>query len=114
MSDLVTDTAPSTAAPLAGVDEDPLESLIRRLLERETVDAEPSDLTGGDGVVVTVDGVAYEVVLRLREEAKPPSLSPREQEIVRLVAKGLPNKAIAGILDLSLWTVGTHLRRAFA
>ncbi|MEZ4618345.1 MAG: helix-turn-helix transcriptional regulator [Caldilineaceae bacterium] len=41
-------------------------------------------------------------------------LSPREQEIVRLVAKGYPNKTIAGVLDISPWTVSTHLRRIFA
>ena len=44
---------------------------------------------------------------------KPFLLSPREQEIVRLVAKGLPNKTIAAILDISPWTVATHLRRVF-
>ena len=33
---------------------------------------------------------------------------------MRLVANGLPNKAIADVLDVSLWTVGTHLRRIFA
>jgi DNA-binding CsgD family transcriptional regulator len=42
------------------------------------------------------------------------NLSPREQEIVRLVASGHPNKVIAGVLDISYWTVGTHLRRIFA
>ena len=41
-------------------------------------------------------------------------LSPREREITRLVAKGLPNKTIAAILDISPWTVATHLRRIFA
>ena len=41
-------------------------------------------------------------------------LSPREQEIVRLVAKGYPNKTIAGVLDISPWTVSTNLRRIFA
>ena len=41
-------------------------------------------------------------------------LSPREQEIVRLVAAGHPNKVIAAVLDISYWTVGTHLRRVFA
>ena len=41
-------------------------------------------------------------------------LSPREQEIVRLVAAGHPNKVIAGVLDISYWTVSTHLRRIFA
>lgn len=42
------------------------------------------------------------------------SLSPREREIVRLVAKGLPTKAIAGTLEVSPWTVCTHLRRIFS
>jgi DNA-binding CsgD family transcriptional regulator len=42
------------------------------------------------------------------------SLSPREQEIVRMVAQGYPNKIIADVLEISTWTVGTHLRRIFA
>jgi DNA-binding CsgD family transcriptional regulator len=41
-------------------------------------------------------------------------LSPREQEIVRMVAKGHPNKVIADVLNISTWTVCTHLRRIFA
>ena len=41
-------------------------------------------------------------------------LSPREQEIVRMVAKGHPNKVIADVLSISSWTVCTHLRRIFA
>jgi len=49
----------------------------------------------------------------------PPSnplvqLSPCEQEIVRMVAVGHPNKVIAAVLNMSSWTVGTHLRRIFA
>lgn len=41
-------------------------------------------------------------------------LSPREEEIARMVAAGYPNKTIAAVLDISCWTVGTHLRRVFA
>ena len=41
-------------------------------------------------------------------------LSPREQEIVRMVARGHPNKVIADVLSISSWTVCTHLRRIFA
>ncbi len=41
-------------------------------------------------------------------------LSPREREIVRLVARGCPNKTIAEILEISPWTVNTYLRRIFA
>jgi DNA-binding CsgD family transcriptional regulator len=41
-------------------------------------------------------------------------LSPREREIVRMVAQGHSNKIIADVLNISSWTVGTHLRRIFA
>ena len=41
-------------------------------------------------------------------------LSPREQEIARMIAKGYPNKTIAAVLDISAWTVCTHIRRVFA
>lgn len=46
--------------------------------------------------------------------AEQARLSPREQEIARMVADGYPNKTIAAVLDISSWTVGTHLRRIFA
>jgi len=42
------------------------------------------------------------------------TLSPREMEIARMIGKGLPNKMIADVLEISTWTVGTHLRRIFA
>jgi len=42
------------------------------------------------------------------------SLSPREQQIARMVASGLTNQAIASSLEISVWTVSTHLRRIFA
>lgn len=42
-----------------------------------------------------------------------PKLTAREYEIARLVAKGLPNKTIAAILEISPYTVQTHLKRAY-
>jgi two-component system, NarL family, nitrate/nitrite response regulator NarL len=36
-----------------------------------------------------------------------------ELAIARLIAKGLPNKCIGDILEISPWTVATHLRRIF-
>ena len=41
-------------------------------------------------------------------------LSPREQQIARMVAEGHANKTIAVKLGISSWTVSTHLRRMFA
>jgi DNA-binding CsgD family transcriptional regulator len=42
------------------------------------------------------------------------SLSPREQQVAMMVARGRTNQAIAAALDISVWTVSTHIRRIFA
>jgi DNA-binding CsgD family transcriptional regulator len=57
-------------------------------------------------------GIGIDRPFRISEPPEP-SLSPREQEIARLVAVGYPNKTIAGILEISPWTVATHVRRIF-
>jgi DNA-binding CsgD family transcriptional regulator len=64
-------------------------------------------------VDMEVDGSRY-LIVRLPKPVVRIQLSPREQEIVRMVAEGHPNKVIAGVLNISCWTVGTHLRRIFA
>jgi DNA-binding CsgD family transcriptional regulator len=61
-----------------------------------------------------VDGARYLLVRMRRPGYNRIQLSPREQEIVRMVAKGHPNKVIADVLNISSWTVCTHLRRIFA
>jgi DNA-binding CsgD family transcriptional regulator len=61
-----------------------------------------------------VDGHRYLLIRMPVPDHGPVRLSPREQEIVRMVAKGHPNKVIADVLSISSWTVCTHLRRIFA
>jgi len=61
-----------------------------------------------------VDGMRYLLVRLACASRASTSLSPREHEIVRMVAEGHPNKVIAGVLNISPWTVCTHLRRIFA
>jgi DNA-binding CsgD family transcriptional regulator len=61
-----------------------------------------------------VDGARYLLVRMRPSGCSRVQLSPREQEIVRMVAKGHPNKVIADVLNISSWTVCTHLRRIFA
>ena len=36
------------------------------------------------------------------------------EQYARMVAEGYPNKTIAAVLEISSWTVSTHLRRMFA
>jgi DNA-binding CsgD family transcriptional regulator len=59
-----------------------------------------------------IDGARYTLVRSYTSAVCLP-LSPREREIARLVANGLPNKAIGAVLEISTWTVATHLRRVF-
>ena len=63
---------------------------------------------------VHAHGVRCLLIIEGLEDDRPPPLSPREQEIVRMVSRGYPNKTIAAVLDISAWTVATHLRRIFA
>ena len=63
---------------------------------------------------VDFDGDRYVLVRMPHIERKILSLSPREQEIVRKVAQGHQDKVIAVVLNISSWTVCTHLRRIFA
>jgi DNA-binding CsgD family transcriptional regulator len=61
-----------------------------------------------------IDGVRCLLVRKPKPTEANVSCSPRECEIARMVAKGYPNKTIAAVLEISSWTVGTHLRRIFA
>ena len=63
-------------------------------------------------VDVELDGTRY-LLMRVHKPEERVQLSPREQEIVRMVAGGHPNKIIASVLNISSWTVCTYLRRHF-
>jgi len=95
------------------------ETMLRELA-RLSVQASPSrQLPHPDGLLqevlaeVDVEGTTYRLS-RLRRRPRTVDLTPRELEIARLVAKGLPTKAIGAMLGISGWTVLTHLRRVFA
>ena len=63
---------------------------------------------------IHVDGSRYLLVRVPGQVDAGVPLSPREQGIVRMVSGGSPNKVIADVLNISPWTVCTHLRRIFA
>jgi two-component system, NarL family, nitrate/nitrite response regulator NarL len=98
-----------------------VQELVRCLAQQVTHSAAAPVLYEPDGdipeviLATEVDGVRY---ILIRSHPRPPHvqviLSPREEEIARMVAKGYPNKTIAAVLDISPWTVCTHLRRIFA
>ncbi|HET6684489.1 MAG TPA: LuxR C-terminal-related transcriptional regulator [Gaiella sp.] len=55
-----------------------------------------------------------ERLARLAESPRPGGLSPRESEVLGLVAKGKTNRAIAGELFISEKTVARHVSNIFA
>ena len=124
---------PLTTEPLTAADPrladaaptDGTEMLVRRLVRRVSHDLaaeghdahqDPDAHLGHDVILdVEVDGVRCLLVRLPAGPARVQTLlSPREQEIARMVAEGYPNKTIAAVLDISSWTVCTHLRRVFA
>lgn len=75
----------------------------------------------GEHDSAVVDGLLLDVVVDsvhcLMVEYTPPllvELSPREKQVAMMVARGRTNQAIANALEISVWTVSTHLRRIFA
>jgi DNA-binding CsgD family transcriptional regulator len=108
-------TRPHSDEQYAGVGE-----LIRRLVDqivrsRNAVTPADPEFSREEVILDTsVDGVRYLMVRIPWHNSALISLSPREQEIWRMVAKGYPNKTIAGILNISCWTVCAHIRRIFA
>jgi len=105
---------------------DQTDLMIRALIRHVINNTDTINSTDPEGMGVLldteVDGVRC---LLVNLEPAPPAesaetqrdkvvLSPREEEIARMVAAGYPNKTIAAVLDISSWTVGTHLRRVFA
>lgn len=67
-----------------------------------------------DGILLDVVVDDVRCLFLEHEPARLISLSPREQQIARMVAAGRTNQAIASSLEISVWTVSTHLRRTFA
>ena len=94
--------------------------LIRNLVEKamgRSAVASPGQEGGSQEIILDEEVDGYRCLLvrmQTRPERAQVMLSPREQEIARMVAEGYPNKTIAAVLDISSWTVCTHLRRIFA
>jgi DNA-binding CsgD family transcriptional regulator len=113
---------PTKAMALTDV-EPAVDELVRRLvrcLNGDGPDAGAPRVEGGspevEEVIVDqeVEGRRYLLIRMPKADRPQVQLSPRELEIVRMVAQGHPNKVIADVLSISSWTVCTYLRRIFA
>src|ERR1700682_2634602 len=99
----------------SGYVDDTVRDLIRSIVECIASNlTDPADPTRELVLDTEVDGVRYLLIRPVCQSPRVQTmLSPRECEVVRMVARGYPNKVIAGVLDISSWTVCTHLRRIF-
>ncbi len=103
---------PRVPDPPSGGDPRAIHGLVQHLVGAVVVGPDGA----ADNVLldVEVDGVRCLLVRQPRaSDTAEVSLSPREQEIARMVAKGYPNKVIARVLEISAWTVSSNLRRIF-
>jgi DNA-binding NarL/FixJ family response regulator len=81
-------------------------------------DADPEELLRGIRAAAAGDAPlaarAASELLAERHEVRPAAgLTPREREVLAMVAEGLPNKLIARRLEISEKTVKAHLTRIF-
>jgi DNA-binding NarL/FixJ family response regulator len=81
-------------------------------------DAEPHELLAAIRAAARGDAplaprAAREVLSARTEERAEPTLSTRETDVLRLVARGFPNKRIARELQISEKTVKAHLTQVF-
>jgi DNA-binding CsgD family transcriptional regulator len=104
------------AAPggLSGEIEAALRLLADKLHDLMHESGQHSSGSRGDTVLLDVEiGEVRLLALRQGHPSPMSLLSPREQEIARMVAQGYANKTIASVLEISSWTVASHLRRIF-
>lgn len=109
------DLAESTANPQWGAQEE--KELLRKLARMSnTLQAMNSDLAGDDfGALVQPEGIAaLEAGPIPAADVGSILLTPREREVLALLAEGMSNPAIAGALYISERTVTTHLSRLYA
>ena len=91
--------------------------LVSRIAAPQRPESAPgTERKGSDEILLDMEleDARYLLVRMPRAQSPRVRLSPREQEIVRMVAQGHSNKIIADVLTISSWTVCTHLRRIFA
>lgn len=108
--------------------QDGLEHVLRRIRERAGLEEEEVVALAWDYFLAGFaarGGHATEIPVTCSKTAPTPpaepdvladavaALTPRRLEVLRLVARGLTNREIGGVLDISCYTVKSHLAALF-
>jgi DNA-binding NarL/FixJ family response regulator len=67
-------------------------------------------VVAGGGTLITPRTIAALLNKRRSMDTQLESLTPREKEVLRLMAEGVSSRDIAGKLGISYTTVRTHIR----
>lgn len=101
------------AAVLAGADGYLLKDIDRLDIGQQAADA----LTGGAPLSPSIAAYVLRHLRRQRDDARPddadPPLSPREIELLQLLARGYSNRQAAVELDISPHTIGDHVKSIY-
>jgi DNA-binding CsgD family transcriptional regulator len=106
------DTGPGPAAAESAPVEESLRTVAAEIVK--AVDGGEVRDQPADGVLLDLTVGRIRCLLVEQQSSVAVALSPREQQIALMVAGGRTNQAIAGSLEISAWTVSTHLRRIYA
>ena len=87
--------------------------VLRDLPGDVTVVGEASTVSAGRVAASAADAYVLLIPGTVDEDPLIEPLTPRETQVLELVADGLPNKAIAGVLGVSDETVKFHLASVF-
>jgi DNA-binding NarL/FixJ family response regulator len=79
----------------------------------ETLSETPSQPNPEILVQLELAGFQYTLSRQCISVKGSEKLSPREQQVADLIAKGFSNKSIAETLSISPWTVSTYVKRMF-
>jgi DNA-binding NarL/FixJ family response regulator len=82
-----------------------------RLLDTDVLDAAMSRIVRGE---TAIDPTLVDTLIRRRRTDSPlDRLTPRERDVLALMAEGMSDKGIAARLSVSTATVGTHAQAVF-
>lgn len=88
--------------------------IARRLLSKYRADHICKVNKAFKPVEYALDAINNIAILRPQQVPPPVFLSPREQEVLTLIARGFSYAEIAGLQGLSMHTVQTHIKKLYA